>query len=149
MPRCLPFVLIVLPFLAACQKRENVADSSASTATPRTTITQPALPPAKGAALYAQHCAPCHMADGSGVPNMQPALDTSTVVAGDPALLISVILRGPATVLPADRDKYANAMPVFGPQLKDTEIAAILTHARKNFANGASPVAPADVAAAR
>src|SRR5581483_9005823 len=61
-----------------------------------------------GAKVYQQICAVCHMANGGGVPNMQPALSNSPVVAGDSDRLINVILKGPAAVLAADRAKYSN-----------------------------------------
>ena len=60
-----------------------------------------------GGKIYRQVCAACHMANGSGVPNMQPALAGSAVVAGDSPRLIKVLLRGrlvadadPQTVTP-------------------------------------------------
>jgi mono/diheme cytochrome c family protein len=79
------------------------------------------------------------MADGGGVPNMQPPLVGSAVVSGDPIQLIRVLLRGPANVLPADREPYSNTMPAFA-QLPDAEIAAVLSHVRKQFGQGASPI---------
>jgi mono/diheme cytochrome c family protein len=138
-------LLLALFALVGCRRESTSAAGSGSAARK----SAPALAPAAGAKLYAQHCAACHMPDGSGVPNMQPALDTSTVVAGDPQLLIRVVLKGPAAVLPAERDKYVNQMLAFGPILKDAEIAAILTHIRKEFANGASAIEPAQVAELR
>ncbi|MDB6115533.1 MAG: cytochrome c class, partial [Lacunisphaera sp.] len=61
-----------------------------------------------GGKIYLQVCAACHMPDGRGVPTMQPALAGSAVVAGDPERLINVILKGPAAVLPPDREKFSN-----------------------------------------
>jgi len=101
-----------------------------------------------GAGLYKQHCAVCHMADGSGVPNMQPALDTSAVVTGDPAVLIRVVLNGPAKALPATRTHYSNQMPVFA-SLKDDDIAALLNFTRSAFAKAPATITGAQVAAAR
>src|SRR5215471_1561106 len=62
----------------------------------------------RGAKLYQQICAACHMPDGTGVSGMQPPLAGSAVVAGDPSVLVRTVLRGPAAVLPANRPKYAN-----------------------------------------
>ena len=56
----------------------------------------------RGAQVYQQICAACHMPDGKGVSGMQPSLAGSAVVAGDPATLIRVVLDGPAQALPAD-----------------------------------------------
>ena len=102
-----------------------------------------------GGKIYAQVCAACHMPNGSGVPGMQPALAGSAVVAGDPVLLINVVLRGPAAVLPADRAKFGNVMPPFGTVYNDADLASLLNYLRRNFAPAAPEVTPAQVAAQR
>ncbi|HKB57617.1 MAG TPA: PQQ-dependent sugar dehydrogenase [Lacunisphaera sp.] len=103
-----------------------------------------------GGKIYLQVCAACHMPNGSGVSNMQPALAGSAVVAGDPDRLINVILRGPAAVLPPDREKFSNIMPPYGAAISDADVAGIINYLRKNFAPpGATEVTPAQVAAQR
>jgi len=102
----------------------------------------------RGAQLYKQACAVCHMADGSGVPDLQPALDRSAVVSGDPATLVRVLLRGPAAALPAGRRRYANPMPVFS-TLSDDELAELLTYVRRQFGGGAARVTARAVAVQR
>lgn len=88
------------------------------------------------------------MPNGSGVPGMQPALAGSAVVAGDPTRLIDVLLKGPAAVLPADREKFSNVMPPFA-VLSDADLASVITYLRKNFAPRSSDVTPAQVTARR
>jgi len=105
-------------------------------------------PEPDGAALYAQHCATCHMVDGSGVPSMQPSLTDSSIVRGDEKLLIRVVLVGPAAVLPPGREQYSNPMPEFS-MLADRQIAVLLTYVRREFGGGAPPVATESVAAQR
>jgi glucose/arabinose dehydrogenase/mono/diheme cytochrome c family protein len=101
-----------------------------------------------GGKIYLQVCAACHMPNGSGVPSMQPALAGSAIVAGDTTRLIKVLLRGPAAVLPPDREKFSNVMPPFA-VLGDAEIASAIDYLHANFAPGASSVTPAQVAAQR
>jgi glucose/arabinose dehydrogenase/cytochrome c5 len=101
-----------------------------------------------GGKIYLQVCAACHMPNGSGVPGMQPALTNNPVVSGDTSRLIDVLLKGPAAVLPADREKFSNVMPPFA-VLNDADIAGVLTYLRKNFAPAASDVTAAQVAARR
>lgn len=101
-----------------------------------------------GRTVFEQICAACHMVDGSGAGQMQPALAGSAVVKGDVTQLIRVVLNGPAAVLPADRPKYLNVMPAFS-VLSDEQIASVLTYVRQNFGSGASPVTPTQVAAQR
>ena len=103
----------------------------------------------RGAKLYQQICAACHMPDGTGVSGMQPSLVGSAVVAGDPATLIRTLLRGPAAVLPATRTKYANVMPPFAAAMNDADTADVLTFVRKAFGKGASPVTAREVARQR
>jgi glucose/arabinose dehydrogenase/mono/diheme cytochrome c family protein len=102
-----------------------------------------------GGRIYGAVCAACHMANGSGVPGMQPALMSDPVVAGDNSRLIDVILKGPAAVLPPDREKFNNVMPPFAAVYTDADIASVINFVRKNFAPAAPEVTPADVAARR
>ena len=98
--------------------------------------------------LYLLLCAACHMADGSGVANFQPALKGDAIVAGDPDRLIHVVLEGPARVLPADRPHYSNTMPpMIG--LTDKQIASVLTYVRQQFGGNTSAILPAQVKAVR
>jgi mono/diheme cytochrome c family protein len=103
---------------------------------------------AAGANVYKQTCAVCHMVDGSGVPGMQPALDKSTVLTGDPGRLVRLLLLGAAKALPASRPHYSNAMPTFE-VLKDQEIADVLNYARTAFGKRPSAITAAQVAAIR
>ncbi len=101
-----------------------------------------------GKMVYEQICAACHMVDGSGAGQMQPALAGSAVVKGDASQIIRVVLNGPAAVLPADRPKYSNVMPAFS-ILSDQQIADVLTYSRQHFGAGASSITAAQVAAHR
>jgi glucose/arabinose dehydrogenase/mono/diheme cytochrome c family protein len=107
----------------------------------------PEMSPA--AKLYSLHCASCHMPDGRGVATLQPPLVDSAVVRGDPNVLIDVILRGPAAVLPATRTHYSSVMPPFGEVLSDREVADIASYVRSEFGRGAAPVFPEQVRSRR
>jgi glucose/arabinose dehydrogenase len=128
-------------FYAGAARAAGPAANAPSGASPSTAATGP------GAQRYKTTCAVCHMQDGSGVPNMQPALDTSAVVKGDPAILIRLLLEGAPKALAADRVHYSNQMPLFA-SLKDAEIAEVLTYVRKCF-GGEPAVTPGQVAALR
>jgi glucose/arabinose dehydrogenase len=103
----------------------------------------------RGAQLYQQTCAACHMPDGRGVPGMQPSLLTSPVVSGDATTLVRAVLQGPAQVLPADRAKYAVQMPPFAAAMNDADLAETLTFVRRTFGRNAGPITAAEVAARR
>lgn len=90
------------------------------------------------------------MADGGGVPNMQPSIISSGwISAPDPQLLLSLILRG-AAVMGEAANAYDNKMPPLD-HLTDAEVAAVATYVRQRFAGPPIivPVTPAEVALAR
>lgn len=104
---------------------------------------------ASGAALYANNCASCHQANGLGIAGVFPPLANSAVVtAADPAEHIRVILFG-ADGRPIDGTDYPGAMPPWGDQFTDEEIADLVNHERRSWGNTAPPVTEADVAAIR
>jgi mono/diheme cytochrome c family protein len=107
---------------------------------------------AEGKELYVNNCSACHLPDGKGIPNLAPALSGNPLLARDPALLIQIVLKGPAAVLPADRPRYGSStMDSFYYKLDDDQVAAILTYIRHDFVKGdkSPPIAPKDVAAVR
>lgn len=120
---------------------------ASSSAAPRATET-PKVISSPGKVTYDLICAACHMPDGSGAGQMQPALAGSSVVKGDPKTLIGVLVKGPAAVLPADRPKYSNVMPLFA-TMDDKTVADVLTYVRQRFGNGAPEITTAQVAATR
>lgn len=91
-----------------------------------------------GEQVYTANCVACHQADGQGMPPTFPALAGSDVATGPVAEHINTVLNG------------RNAMPAFGPQLSDKDIAAVVTYTRNAFGNDTGDqVQPADVQAAR
>ncbi len=78
---------------------------------------------AKGEAVYAKHCATCHLPDGKGVPGAFPAITGSAVVNGDIKAQANLIING------------KNAMPAFGKMLKADELAEVITYTRNALGN--------------
>jgi glucose/arabinose dehydrogenase/mono/diheme cytochrome c family protein len=103
----------------------------------------------RGAQLFQQTCAACHMPDGNGVSGMQPPLVGNAVIAGDATQLIRVVLEGPAKVLPADRVKYSNQMPPFAAAFNDADVAEVLSFCRRVFAKGTSSITAEQVTSQR
>ncbi len=127
------------------------ADATAAGAPARaaTATTAPAASQEPGAVTYLALCAACHMADGSGVPNMQPALRGSGFLASDATTLIRLLLFGPDKVLPASRPRYENPMPELQGMLSDQQVADVLNYARRTFTGTTSAIEARDVAAQR
>lgn len=103
---------------------------------------------ANGKKIYGQYCLACHMADGGGVPNMNPPLIKTSYVLGDKTRLINVILNGLATGEEIDGETYTNIMPAHN-FLKDQEIADVLSFVRNSFGNKAGGISVAEVKALR
>ena len=95
---------------------------------------------ARGKIVYLQRCMVCHQADGGGVPKLNAPLDASTAVNGsDIAKLVKYIVKGLNDRIEIDGEYYANAMPA-ADDLKDQQIADVLTFIRSNWSNKAGPV---------
>jgi mono/diheme cytochrome c family protein len=101
-----------------------------------------------GQAIYRDTCSACHGLDGKGVPNLFPALSAPSVRAQDPSAAIRVVLRGARSVATKD-EPTAPAMPSFGWQLKDDQVAAVLTFIRNSWGSAAKPISATDVSKAR
>ena len=99
---------------------------------------------AAGGAIYQDLCSACHKSDGTGVPNLIPNLaQAATVNTGDPTTVLRVILQGAQSVA-TDREPTGPAMPAFGWQLNDTQVAAVATYVRNHWGK-APPVSADDV----
>lgn len=96
-----------------------------------------------GKAIYGDLCAACHRRDGHGVANLFPDLPHVASVAGqDPTTVLRVILEGTQTVA-TDKEPTAPAMPAFGWQLNDDQVAAVASYVRNTWGHQA-PLVTAD-----
>ncbi len=104
---------------------------------------------ADGAAVFAARCVACHQATGLGLPGAFPPLAGSEWVLGKDTTLAAIVLHGVAGAINVKGVSYAGAMPAFKQQLQDDEIAAVLTHVRQQWGNGAAAVKAETVAEVR
>jgi mono/diheme cytochrome c family protein len=142
--RRLSFAAIAMLAAIATPCTLLVAQSAPATATASDTPS--------GQDLYVANCSSCHQATGAGLPNMAPALKDNPIVVSGSDLLVQIVLKGPAAVLPANRPKFgSNTMDSFYYKLTDDQIAAILNYVRHNFVKSAKgpDIAVKDVADAR
>jgi mono/diheme cytochrome c family protein len=104
---------------------------------------------AAGSAIYQDLCSACHKADGSGVPHLIPDLAaTASVASREPTTLIRVVLRGAQSVATQD-EPTGPAMPAFGWQLTDAQVAAVTTYVSNAWNHAAPAVSENQVRAAR
>lgn len=94
----------------------------------------------RGLAVYNRTCVACHGADGKGVPGAFPSLDGADWATGDPSVPVRIILAGLQGPIEVSGQKYNNIMPPHT-DLKDAEIADVLTYVRQTWSNDATPVA--------
>ena len=102
----------------------------------------------RGQKVYEKVCLSCHMADGGGVPHLNPPLSQTSYVLGDKSKIIYIVLHGMTDRIPIEDEYYSNNMAAHT-DLNDQQIADVLTYVRNNFGNKASAVTVADVKAVR
>lgn len=93
----------------------------------------------RGAAVYKRTCIACHGPEGKGVAGAFPPLDGSSWAVGDPSVPIRIVIGGLQGPIEVSGQKYANAMPPHL-DLKDAEIADVLTYVRQSWSNDATSV---------
>ena len=119
--------------------QEQKAAALAATEDPNKVWTKEELI-AKGEQVYTANCAACHQPSGEGVPGTFPALKGSKIATGPVADHLNRVING----------KPGTAMQAFGTQLKDSEIAAVITYERNSWGNNTGDaVQPSQVKAAR
>jgi cytochrome c oxidase subunit II len=124
---------------AAPEEEEPAADAASVASSPTTGgVEDFASVLATGRDLHGQFCAACHQADGRGLP-----------AAGFPALAGSTLALEEHKKVGV-HGRAGTAMAAFGPQLRDEQLAAIVTYQRNAWGNDTGDfVKPADIAAVR
>jgi len=103
----------------------------------------------RGAAIYSDACASCHLEDGVGQPRYFPPLGRDAMLQqADPLGLEHLILAGGRVGTSVARPS-AMTMPSFAWKLTDGEVSDVSTFIRNSWGNRAAPVSVADVRAAR
>ncbi len=103
---------------------------------------------ATGGTLYKTYCIGCHQPEGQGMPGVFPPLAKSDYLMADRSRAIEIVLNGLSGSIQVNGQAYNGVMPPMG-QLKDDEIANILTYVRNSWGNQDEAVSAAEVAAVR
>jgi mono/diheme cytochrome c family protein len=99
----------------------------------------------RGAEIYSDACASCHLENGVGQPRLFPPLGEDAVLQqADPAGLEHLILAGVRVGTSASRPSPLT-MPSFAWKLTDQEIADVSTFIRNSWGNHAPPVSASEV----
>jgi mono/diheme cytochrome c family protein len=100
----------------------------------------------RGAAIYSDACASCHLAEAGGQPHIFPPLRGSAALQqADPTSLIHMILAGSRTATTEARPSPLT-MPSFAWKLTDQQTADVATYVRNSWGNRAPPVSARQVA---
>ena len=83
-----------------------------------------------GAAIFSAQCSACHQANGQGIPGAFPPLAASEWMLADAAIPVAIVHDGLQGEIEVAGNQYQGAMPRFGGQLSDAELAAVLSYAR-------------------
>ena len=116
------------------------------------TVKGPPDPMVVGKRLFTANCVACHQATGQGVAGQFPTLVGSEWVLtegwhGDNHL-VKILLHGLQGPIQVKGNTYNGAMPPWK-QLKDDQIAMILTYIRNEWGNSAPPITAEQVAKVR
>ena len=90
---------------------------------------------ANGRVLFLKTCAGCHGADGEGIEHVGPPLRESEYVHGSLDRLAMIILNGLEGPIHINNKEYRfnGAMPNFGNNFSDSEIADIISYLRNSY----------------
>ena len=112
----------------------------------------PPDPMVVGKRLFTANCVACHQATGQGVAGQFPTLVASEWVVGGDWVgdnhLVKILLHGLQGPIQVKGNTYNGAMPPWK-QLKDDQIAMILTYIRNEWGNSAPPITAEQVAKVR
>ena len=146
------FVGLFIVVLTACggsnqkseQKQQSQPQTEINDSEPNsvTTTSHP------GKKVYDNICLACHMANGTGVPNMFPPLAGTDWVTGDKEQLIRITIQGLSGKIEVNGKTYNSIMPP-NSHLSDREIADVLSYIRQSFGNDASEVTAEEVSSVR
>ncbi|MBE7216851.1 MAG: cytochrome c [Caulobacteraceae bacterium] len=103
----------------------------------------------RGAAVYSDACASCHLAEGQGQPRYFPPLRGDTMAQQQDATgLLHLILAGGRTA-PTPTRPTPLSMPSFAWKLDNQEVADVATYIRNSWGSRAAPVSAGQAGAVR
>jgi nitrite reductase (NO-forming) len=103
---------------------------------------------AAGESLFKGTCSVCHQPTGLGLPSVFPPLAKSDFLMSNKQRSIEIVLKGLTGPVTVNGKQFNSVMPPMS-QLRDDEIANILTYVRNTWGNTGEPVSAAEVTATR
>ena len=103
---------------------------------------------AAGEVLFKGTCSVCHQPHGNGLPNVFPPLAKSDFLMANKQRSIEIVLKGLTGLVTVNGKTFNSVMPPMS-QLRDDEVANILTYVRNAWGNKGDQVSAAEVTATR
>jgi nitrite reductase (NO-forming) len=103
---------------------------------------------AAGHVLFQGTCSVCHQPQGTGIPAVFPPLAQSDFLMANKQRSIEIVLKGLTGPVTVNGKTFNSVMPPMS-QLRDDEIANILTYVRNTWGNQGEAVTAAEVTATR
>jgi len=103
---------------------------------------------AAGEQLFRGTCSVCHQPTGQGLPNVFPPLAKSDYLMADKQRSIELVLKGLSGPVTVNGKQFNSVMPPMS-QLRDDEVANILTYVRNAWGNQGDQVTAPEVTATR
>jgi nitrite reductase (NO-forming) len=103
---------------------------------------------AAGESLFKGTCSVCHQPTGLGLPSVFPPLAKSDFLMASKQRSIEIVLKGLTGQVTVNGKPFNSVMPPMS-QLRDDEVANILTYVRNAWGNTGEPVSAAEVTATR
>lgn len=101
---------------------------------------------ARGAEIYNNFCASCHLSKGEGIAGVFPPLQNSDWLTGKRKESIHAVKFGLQGPIEVNGDSYDNLMPY--PGLSDEEVADVMNYIKSSWGNSLEkPVTKEEVAA--
>lgn len=91
----------------------------------------------RGADIYNNFCATCHLANGQGIPNVFPPVNQSDWLTEKRTETIRAVKHGVQGPITVNGVKYDNLMPDLG--LTDQEVADVINYMFQAWDNGVEP----------
>ena len=91
---------------------------------------------ARGKQVYTANCAACHQLEGQGIAGAFPPLARSDYLMANKERAIGVVMNGLTGEVVVNGQKFNGVMPSL--QLRDADIAAVLSYVRTTFGNQAA-----------
>ena len=97
----------------------------------------------RGKAIYADHCASCHMEKGEGIEGNFPPLAKADFLTKFPEKSIAAVKLGMEGKITVNGKEYENMMP--NPGLENNQVADVMNYIRNSFGNANKKMVTVDM----